>query len=368
MSLNSDNQENHLYNEDSDTCVIYHNNERFEYNNSDFISFYEDLLHRLKTKNLHYRSLNIFAHAMHEHLENPFKYNHCYQAAAAGDLIQLQKMHQHGLPLFSEGTDWEGDPETKYCTIEAAENGHLDCLRYAHENGCEWRCTASTAAKNGHLDCLRYAHENGCEWDESTTKYAAQNGHLDCLRYAHENGCAWHEETTSEAAYYGHLDCLRYAHENGCAWHEKTTTNAVCHAWEGHYLDPIKIEKNYLDCLRYAHENGCPWDKKTITTITSYPWELTPSTAARNGLLDCLKYAHENGCQWDEWTTSSAADNGHVDCFRYAYENGCPINEKHVDFCKQLYKDIDSSKNIIKKSTNNQLNDNVINHIINKYI
>jgi hypothetical protein len=45
---------------------------------------------------------------------------------------------------------------------------------------------------------------------------AADTGHLDCLKYAHEHGCPWDEETYSSAAYYGHLDCLMYAHKNGC--------------------------------------------------------------------------------------------------------------------------------------------------------
>lgn len=29
--------------------------------------------------------------------------------------------------------------------------------------------TCSSAAFEGHLDCLKYAHENGCEWDYDTT-------------------------------------------------------------------------------------------------------------------------------------------------------------------------------------------------------
>jgi hypothetical protein len=40
----------------------------------------------------------------------------------------------------------------------------------------------------GHLDCLRYAHENGAPWDEATCRYAALNGRADCLRYAYDNG------------------------------------------------------------------------------------------------------------------------------------------------------------------------------------
>ena len=47
--------------------------------------------------------------------------------------------------------------------------------------------TCSNAAKNGHLECLKYAHENGCPWDGETCSNAAKNGHLECLKYAHEN-------------------------------------------------------------------------------------------------------------------------------------------------------------------------------------
>ena len=97
-----------------------------------------------------------------------------------------------------------------------ASYGYLDCLKYAHENGCSWdQYTPENAAANGHLDCLKYAHENGCYWNEDTTSSAALNGHLDCIKYAHENGCSWNKDTPENAAANGHLDCLKYAHENG---------------------------------------------------------------------------------------------------------------------------------------------------------
>ncbi len=51
------------------------------------------------------------------------------------------------------------------------------------------RDTCRFAAEKGHLDCLRYAHENGCPWDEYTCRGAVENGRLDCLHYAYENGC-----------------------------------------------------------------------------------------------------------------------------------------------------------------------------------
>jgi len=87
----------------------------------------------------------------------------------------------------------------------------LECLKYAHDNGCEWDIEVTEcAALNGHLECLRYAHEQGYKWNYTIPLYAAKNGHLDCLKYAHENGCTWDKITPSFAAYNGHLECFKY--------------------------------------------------------------------------------------------------------------------------------------------------------------
>ena len=51
----------------------------------------------------------------------------------------------------------------------------------------------------------------------SSTYYAAENGHLECLKYAHNSlraSCEWHPETTYIAVYNGHLECLKYVYEN----------------------------------------------------------------------------------------------------------------------------------------------------------
>ena len=47
------------------------------------------------------------------------------------------------------------------------------------------------AASRGHLEVLKYLHENGCPWDEKTCEAAAVGGdyHLDVLEYARANGC-----------------------------------------------------------------------------------------------------------------------------------------------------------------------------------
>ena len=136
----------------------------------------------------------------------------------------------------------------------AAKYGHLECLKYAHENGCplkSWVC--AIAASRGHLECLQYAHEKGCPWDYMTTMMAAELGRLECLKYAHVNGCPWRENTCSEAARNGHLECLKYAHVNKCPWDYRTCMHAA--------------KYGHLKCLKYAYENGCPYEPKLKSTI-----------------------------------------------------------------------------------------------------
>ena len=143
-------------------------------------------------------------------------------------------------------------------------NRHLECLVYAHENGCEWDIwTCAWAAKKGHLECLKYLHSNGCPWDNDTCAKAAENGHLECLVYAHENGCPWDEDTCAWAAEKGQLECLKYAHANGCPWDEQVCEYAA--------------ENGHLECMAYAHTNGCPCIHNT-GKLKKYSTELDTTT------------------------------------------------------------------------------------------
>jgi hypothetical protein len=42
-------------------------------------------------------------------------------------------------------------------------------------------------ALNGNLELLLFLRAKGCPWDEETCTGAAKYGHLECLKYAHEN-------------------------------------------------------------------------------------------------------------------------------------------------------------------------------------
>jgi len=176
------------------------------------------------------------------------------------------------------------EKKERFCA-QMAENGNVEFLTFLHENvGCPWdEETCRKAAISGHLECLKYARENGCPWNTETCEGAAYNGHLECLKYAHEKGCPWDESTCSWAAQYGQLECLKYAHEKGCPWDRWACESAA--------------QYGHLECLKYLHENGCPWDRDTCIS------------AALEHEMECLQYMYEKGCPDSEEIISDMLEN-----------------------------------------------------------
>ena len=149
------------------------------------------------------------------------------------------------------------EKKERFCA-QMALDGNVEFLTFLHENvGCPWdEETCRKAAANGHLECLKYARENGCPWNKKTCEAAALNGCLECLQYLHENGCPWDEETCYSAAYNGHLECLKYAHEKGCPWDEETFNNAISFSRES---------ESFMDrCLLYCFTHECPGAAKAL--------------------------------------------------------------------------------------------------------
>ena len=140
--------------------------------------------------------------------------------------------------------EWHGE------TINAvAEHGNLEMLKYCVANECpvdESAC--GIAAQFGHLECLKYLHEEAkVPWDEYTAVWAAGKGQLHILEYLVERKYDKYDTLACErAASYGpHLDCLKYLHETAKApWDE----DAV---WEAHH-------NNQTECLQYLLDNNCP--------------------------------------------------------------------------------------------------------------
>jgi hypothetical protein len=134
-------------------------------------------------------------------------------------------------------------------TIEAAaERGNLEMVKYCIANECpvdEHACAC--AAYNGHLECLKYLHEEArAPWDWLTAVWAARNGHLHILEYLierkYDKFCA---SACFNTAVNGHLDCLKYLHETAKA------------PWDS-FAVRYAHENNHRECLQYLLDNNCP--------------------------------------------------------------------------------------------------------------
>ena len=66
------------------------------------------------------------------------------------------------------------------------KNDLLPCCTYNNPANVNLEKMACTATNNGHLECLKYAHINRCSWSERICEIMAENGQLECLKYAHE--------------------------------------------------------------------------------------------------------------------------------------------------------------------------------------
>ena len=139
--------------------------------------------------------------------------------------------------------------EWNECTIGAAAyHGNLKMVKYCVANECpvdEEACAC--AAKYGHLECLKYLHEEAkAPWDSLTASLAAENGHLHILEYLVERKYDQYSGFACQgAAKYDYLDCLKYLHETAKA------------PWDSEAVR-VAHENDQTECVQYLLDNDCP--------------------------------------------------------------------------------------------------------------
>ncbi len=74
---------------------------------------------------------------------------------------------------------------------------------------------------------------------EEQKKYALLYNHLECLKKARLNGCEWTEDVCDEAAVNLKKEILLYAHSHGCPWD-------FCTCWENKNISVEQCIKNGL--------------------------------------------------------------------------------------------------------------------------
>ena len=101
----------------------------------------------------------------------------------------------------------------------AALNGHLEILKYLRE---EAKRLGIRELPLGRLKMVIFTYSNillsvSMINIRIGVSYAAENGHLDCLKYLHETAKApWNYKAVRQAHYYNHTECLQYLLDNNC--------------------------------------------------------------------------------------------------------------------------------------------------------
>ena len=134
---------------------------------------------------------------------------------------------------------------------DSAMLGHLNCLKYNTNKYPHYldKDTIDNAAMNGRLECLRYAHENGYHLDRGSILWAASFGYLDCLKYMCEcdDPFPWNPSATYYAAKNGNIECLQYIYE---------TLNL---SWDESVLEGKPIEDIPENCRKFIEDNQDDW-------------------------------------------------------------------------------------------------------------
>eukprot|EP01112_Ceratiomyxa_fruticulosa_P005422 TRINITY_DN1603_c0_g1_i15.p1 TRINITY_DN1603_c0_g1~~TRINITY_DN1603_c0_g1_i15.p1 ORF type:complete len:329 (-),score=72.53 TRINITY_DN1603_c0_g1_i15:92-1078(-) len=108
---------------------------------------------------------------------------------------------------------WKETISPTACCAELASYGYLSCLRFVREREkpLQWdEKTTKNAAQGGHLDCLKYAIENKCEQYGNLVLIAIDGGHTEILKYLHQNGWRLDSASLIDSLNGGHLGCLKY--------------------------------------------------------------------------------------------------------------------------------------------------------------
>ena len=183
--------------------------------------------------------------------------------------------------------------------VTAAKRGYMTTLKYLHSRDLLVidRRLCIGAAQNGHLEVLKWLTEIGCPYDVEVCTVAAKGGHLDTLKWAHENGYPCRAETVQAAAGSGKLLVLEWLHEKQCPRDAWAFNMAAAHG--------------NFEVLKWLHNKGYPWCPGTCDKAAEY------------GHIDVLKWLRDKGCPWSEFTLKEAAKNGHHHIVRWAIANGC---------------------------------------------
>lgn len=175
----------------------------------------------------------------------------------------------------------------------AAENGHLEVLKYLVEHGAHIEKYAiCIAAGRGYLNVVQYLYrkipkDDRVEYAAEAIPYAAMNGHLDIIKYLYKENenldihlrqCLFTADNNGAiryAARNGHLEVVKYLIKH------KADVKA-----DNNYAICMASERGHLEVVKYFAEHGAD-----VTARCNKPIHV----ASENGHWEIVKYLVEHG-------------------------------------------------------------------------
>jgi len=176
-----------------------------------------------------------YNHELEEEMDEPY---FCWQVAKTNKLELLKWIREE------KQCEWD-----EWTINAAADQGNLEMVKYCVANECPIGTYAcANAAQNGHLEVLKYLREEvKAPWGWTTAANAAAKGHLHILEYLVERKYdQYNVHACWFAAENGHLDCLKYLHETAKA------------PWDSRAVSWAHRTPNNPECLQYLLDNDCP--------------------------------------------------------------------------------------------------------------
>ena len=222
-------------------------------------------------------------------------------------------------------------PTSKWCAA-VAERGDLVMLKWLRAFGAPWDDdTVAAAAGHGHLEVLKYAHEQGLPLDapdedgDQLIHEAAGKGHLAVMKWLHERGVPLdvangeHAQPIHLAAMEGHLPVIQWLHEHGVAL--DAADDSGCQPIHDAAVD------GHLAVVQWLHERGVPLDAAAV--IGGQPIHF----AAMHGQLDLVQWLHESGGvtldaagDRGRQPIHNATNGGHLALVQWLHERGVPLD------------------------------------------
>lgn len=164
------------------------------------------------------------------------------------------------------------------CVSSAIKGKNSDILAATLERVKADARDFALAAKMGSVRAMECMLRYGSEWDEATPAAASRWGNLECLRFAHENGCRWSSTTLATI----HQDCLDYAAKHKCG---SSTEKCLCVAKKRKFRETgsfFKVQAKQKSDSEEEEEE----DEVTTRDLVSDP--IVTNVARRAALFEML--------------------------------------------------------------------------------